>query len=389
MTKIITSILAISFSLLGCTKSSPAEVSPSPQNKHRAELEAQARTFRARASASPKDVTHALVLARTLIELSRVASEPAFKDEAERAIGPFAERTPPVPEALILRATIRQSRHEFVEALSDLKKALELSPANAQGWVTLSVILGVRGEYEGALKACIPLRSIANPLAVAACEANILGVSGEATRAREELEKALGGAARISPAEKVWALSILAELCARIGDAPAAESAYQRALAAGVRDEYVLASYADFLLDAQKPAEVVKLLEKEANVDPLLLRLAIAEKELGSATAMKHAAMISAIFAQNRARGDLTHAREEARYLLEASGDRREALRIARENFAAQREPWDVRVLLTAALANGDRAAAQPALDFIDKTKLEDVRILALAEKVRALPGGN
>lgn len=359
-----------------------------PQKKHRAELEEQARVFRARASASPKEVTHALVLARTLIELSRVASEPAFKDEAEQAIGPFAEATPPIPEALILRATIRQSRHDFDGALTDLKKALELSPSNAQGWVTLSVILGVRGEYEGALKACMPLQTISNPLAVAACEANILGVSGQAASGREKLEKALGGGAQISPAEKVWALSILAELCARIGDVSSAESAYQRALSAGVRDEYVLASYADFLLDAQKPAQVVKLLEKEANVDPLLLRLAIAEKEAGTESAGKHAAMISAVFAQNRARGDVTHAREEARYLLETSGDAKEALRIARDNFAVQREPWDVRVLLMAALAAGDKSAAQPALDFIDKTKLEDVRILALAEKVRALPGG-
>jgi hypothetical protein len=365
-----------------CSKTAPPEPAKSEQQRHREQLELRVKELRPHAT----EQRSARELARALIELSRVTSEPALRDEAERVIERWASAEPPDAEALILRATIRQSRHEFPQALVDLQRALKLAPANAQAWITLSTILGVRGEHEAALKACPPLASAAHRLAHAGCEANILGVSGRAQEAREKLEAALKVSGEISAAETSWALSMIAEICGRQGDLPCAEENYARARALGVRDEYLLASEADYLLDREKYAEVVRLLEREANIDPLLLRLALAEKKLGSSLGVKHGAMIGAVYAQNRARRDNTHRREEARYELELGENIPEALRLARENFEVQREPADVRILLSAALAARDRAAAEPALQFLEKSKLEDVAVQKLAEALRALP---
>ena len=46
------------------------------------------------------------------------------------------------------------------------------------------------------------------------------------------------------------------------------------------------------------------------------------------------------------------------------------ALQLARENWATQREPADARILLEAALAAGDPAAARPVLDWLERTGL-------------------
>jgi hypothetical protein len=60
------------------------------------------------------------------------------------------------------------------------------------------------------------------------------------------------------------------------------------------------------------------------------------------------------------------------------------ALRLARENWAVQREPSDARLLLESAIANDEPQAAQPVLDFLAQTKLEDVQLAALGERLRA-----
>jgi hypothetical protein len=52
-------------------------------------------------------------------------------------------------------------------------------------------------------------------------------------------------------------------------------------------------------------------------------------------------------------------------------------------NWDVQREPWDLRVLLEAAVAARDPAAAAPAIAFLDAHHLEDPRILSLAAKLR------
>jgi hypothetical protein len=52
-----------------------------------------------------------------------------------------------------------------------------------------------------------------------------------------------------------------------------------------------------------------------------------------------------------RRRGDVVHRREEARYRLALAGDAAGALALARDNWAVQREPADLRILADAARA--------------------------------------
>ena len=66
-------------------------------------------------------------------------------------------------------------------------------------------------------------------------------------------------------------------------------------------------------------------------------------------------------------------------------GNTRLALRLARENWAEQREAADARVLLEAALAARDRVAAAPVLKWLADNNFEDVRLRPLAERVKAL----
>jgi hypothetical protein len=135
-------------------------------------------------------------------------------------------------------------------------------------------------------------------------------------------------------------------------------------------------------LDEGRAADALALLEGETRIDPLLLRLALAEQRLGDAALREHTAVLQARFDAARRRGDSVHLREEARFTLHLLDRPGEALEVARRNWATQREPADARILLEAALAAGEPAAAQPVLDWLDRTGLEHVRIEALVDRL-------
>jgi hypothetical protein len=213
--------------------------------------------------------------------------------------------------------------------------------------------------------------------------ANVASLSGSAERSCALLRTALERAPSAKPAEKLWTLTLLAETSARLGKDLEAEEHFKSALALDGRDPYLLGAFSDFLLGQGRAAEVVALLKERTRVDPLLLRLALAEAALSPAlpALRDHVNTLQARFESSRLRGDTVHRREQARFTLYLLNRPREALQLAQQNWQVQREPADAHVFLEAALAGGDPAAATPALDFVSTNKLEDVQLQKLTAK--------
>jgi tetratricopeptide (TPR) repeat protein len=343
----------------------------------------QARLRRA-LSERPDDLATALTLAQLDIERSRSLSDPRYLGYAQAALARWWDLPSPPPEVVVLRATIRQSSHDFDGALADLDRALTLAPNDAQAWITRSVVLAVRGRYAEATKSCGPLARLAPDLVFVVCETSIEALTGRAADAYDRLEGTISRTRHLSPAEDEWARSTLGEIAVRLGRDEDAERHYRTALVLDPDDAYLLAAYADLLLDLGRPAEAVALVAHRTENDGLLLRLALAEARLHAPEAQTHAATLGARFDASRLRGDTVHRREESRFELGIRGNARAALALAVANWDVQREPWDARVLLEAALAVGADAAAQPVLAFLDEHHLEDPRITSLAEKLRA-----
>jgi Flp pilus assembly protein TadD len=337
-------------------------------------------------TAHPGDLATALVLARLDIELSRARSDPRYLGYAQAALAPWWDLPAPPTDVLLMRATIRQSSHDFEGALADLDRVVAIAPGDAQAWITRSVVLAVRGRYDEAEASCLPLRRLAPELVSTVCETSIDAVTGRAAPAYDRLATTVRQARGLSPPENEWAASTLGEIAVRLGHDADAEAAFSTALAIDPDDPYVLAAYADLLLDLGRPADAAMLVAGRTDNDGLLLRLALAEAGTHARDAATHADMLAARFEASHARGDTVHRREEARFELGLCGDARTALALATANWSVQREPWDVRILLESALAAGDPRAAAPALAFIDEHRLEDPRIRAVAAKLRTGP---
>ena len=339
--------------------------------------------LRAALDRNPGDITLATRLARRAIEAGRETGDPRFFGQAQAALAPWWSQPDPPAQALLLRATLKQSTHDFPGALADLDRLIAANPRDGQALLTRATVLTVQGRYADARADCARIARLTVPLVTIACDAASASVSGEAASAYRALTSALADPAA-DAGLAAWAQTLAGEIAHRRGDAAAAEAHFRAALALDPRDPYLLGAYADFLLDRNRPAEIVPLLRDYTRNDNLLLRLALAEArlpELRSSFAA-HRADLADRYDAARRRGDTLHRREEARYALEIAGNsgRALALALARENWKVQRESADLRILVSAAKAAGDTAALQEAREWVRTHRLEDAAITALLQ---------
>lgn len=339
------------------------------------------RSLRAALAARPDDAALAVELAQRYYDQVAAEGDPRFVGYAQAALAPWwAQAAPPVT-VRVMRAVLRQFSHEFDAARADLEAAVQAEPDNGTAWSWLAAIAMVQTRYDDARRACDGMRAQASALIVAACHAYADSLTGHAAQAAADLRQALA-AETVSAPERLWALTRLAEIEERRGETAAADAAYTQALGLGLVDGYLLAARADFLLDRGRAAEVLPLLQGRERSDLLLLRLALAAQALKAPPLAGWKAELAARFAAARLRGDSVHEKEESRFVLALEGDAPRALELAQRNYRVQREPADARVLLEAALAARNPAAAQPVLDWMQRTGIESLALRTLAARL-------
>lgn len=343
------------------------------------------RTLRADLAARPGDAALAEDLARTYFDLAMAEGDPRYVGYAEAALRRWAGGNAMPPKLRVIRALLGQYKHDFAGALRDLAAALEADPADVEAHAWRAAIFMVLAEYESARAECTALAPHSSELFSTGCFAYVDATTGHVRKAYEQLSAAYLRHPDASPSLKLWNLTRLAEMARRLGDPARTEKHFREALALQVTDNFLLAAYADFLLEQNRPAEVAGLLKDWARSDTLLLRLAFAESRLKMPTAPQRVQALDDRFSEAALRGEQLHLQEEARFRLHLKGDAAGALKRAAENWKSQREPRDAGILLEAALAAGDRAAAQPALDWLARSGYEDPAMDRVADALKAL----
>jgi tetratricopeptide (TPR) repeat protein len=344
-------------------------------------VQQELRRLRSQLSATPNDLALATTLARRYIALGRSETDPRYLGYAQAVLAPWWRLSAPPPQVRLLRATLLQSTHQFQSTLDDLKAVLAADPNNVQAWLTRATVQTVQGDYAGATASCAHLSNLSTALVTVTCIANVGAVTGRARKSEQLLDLTLERSPN-APAElQVWALTLLAEMAQRRDDKTVAEARYQRALALAPHDSYLLGAYADFLLEQQRPREVLAMLNGQTRIDGLLLRRALALRQMGSSVTAD-VKELAARFDAARQRGDTVHQRERARFELTLRHDPATALALARKNWAVQKEPADIRIYLEAALQARD--AARPVLDWVALNHTEDVASARLIARLKA-----
>ena len=339
------------------------------------------RRLRQQQAANPKAVEPAVALARHYLDEARSQGDPRYAGLAFAALAAWPSPATAPDEVLLLQATLQQFVHDFETAAINLERLVQRSPAHAQGWLTLATVRRVQGRYADSDQACASLLAIrAGPSTIyaRACQAENDSLRGEFQQARDSVAGLLGGSQLAAPARN-WLLTTLAESEARAGRPAQAEAAYKDAQAAQA-DPYTALSYADFLLQEKRPDEALVQLNGQQRTDAVLLRLAIAGKQIDNAQARHDVAELRQrmALANQRPEARRTHAREGAMFALWIDKSPRRALELARENVKHQREPLDILVLAHAAAASQDAAALREVASLTRAMGLRDKRVDAL-----------
>lgn len=239
----------------------------------RLEADADYRRLRAILDERPTDLASACKLATLCVE----------KGSAERAreiLGPWWKLERQVPQKLLLiRATILQRDHDFAPALEQLSLLLRENPRHAEAWLMKSTIHAVRGDYDQAYAASLPLFAIASPIVASTAAANALSLSGKAEESYALLAAKL---VHRRPGEDreilCWAWTTLAEIAVRLGKEGAAQEHFEAALAAAPTDQYTRARYGEFLVDHGNTRDAWRLLRPAVQGEAEKLVLALVEK---------------------------------------------------------------------------------------------------------------
>jgi hypothetical protein len=348
-----------------------------------AEWDAIAR-LRAELSATPTDATRAAALARLYLEVFRAEGDPRLVAYARHALAPWRDDSSPPLSVALERALIAQTEHRFDDARGELQELVTRSPRDAQAALALATLDTVQGRYAEAKRGCARLVLLADAAIAGACIAGTRAMTGEADDGYEFTAAEL--AAGSLPAQhRAWLATLAAELATAAGHADRAAAHYADALeASGTRPSvYLLTAYADHLLEHGRPQAAVELLAGAPPADPLLLRLARAERLIGQRADERVATLRYRLDLALRGTDD-THSREAAYFALHLDGEPERALALALTNWQAQREAIDAELVLAAAAAAGRPEAAEPVVAWLASEGSTHARLVELIAALEA-----
>lgn len=297
------------------------------------------RLLRSKLDADASNLTIAEQLAQVYIDFGRQIGDAHYAGYAEAVLAPWLQQAAPPAGVLVEYGTILQYRHQFAEARRELKRALDADPGNTQAWLTLATVNMVQGEYETARRDCAQVAAHGTYILVIACTANLRSYTGQAQQSLSLLTQIDGQSQTLPPALRAWLEGLLAEAAERLGEWAQAETHYRKALALTPQDNYLLVAYADFLLDRNRPAEVLPLLMNSSQSDTAFLRLALAKAALHSPELPRYGWIMGARFAAVTQRGSDYFGREQVRFALHLQRDPQAALDMAKRNWKLSERP--------------------------------------------------
>jgi tetratricopeptide (TPR) repeat protein len=331
-------------------------------------------------AANPETVVS---VATRYMQLGNQSGDPRFYGYARGALEPWWQADEAPTEVLRLRAKLKEKNHDYDLALADLRQLLASEPRDIQAWIETSNILRVQGKYRQASAACDKLREFAGPFATALAHIPIMAVTGQAEEAYLELDRQLPHARKEYPSTVQWFLTMQAEVALALARFDQAETHLREALTMAPEDKYLLRAYGEFLLDRQRDAEALSLVEGYANDDGLLLCAAIAARRLGRETqARELQSQLAARFDEVRQRGDQPLGRFEARFELEINENPARALELALDNWRLQKETHDTQIVLQAAVAAGAAERVEPVLKFLADNRTQHAALEVLVEQL-------
>jgi tetratricopeptide (TPR) repeat protein len=302
------------------------------------------------------DPETAMRYANSALQHYAITGDARFPGYAEGALRHWRNVDSPPPEIWILRGRILQIGHRFREAAMELERMLEVHGSSAEAMLLAADAWRRAGAIDKAKANCVRLALAGWPELARYCTVDVLLSLGNAEKALQLASMDAASGADGAAGVRQWELAVKADAAAAAGRLQTAESHYRSALALPDAAIALYVAYADLLLRDARPREALDTLNGLPDSDAVLLRRAMAARQLGDSRFGDYRERLLQSFsdAEVFGAGEL-HLRERAMFELHVENDAEAALLHATKNWEIQKGPEDTAILIEAA-----EAARQP-----------------------------
>ena len=345
-------------------------------------LHAQITTYegmaRTRTPPVPERVAHVDLLLMRAQYLGQIAD----LEQATKLADDLVRAAPDDGRAHVARARVRYGWHRFVDALADLEVADREDAGSAAADGARAAILQATSRYDEALALRRELSAAKADILTLGAEGAVLADRGDLEGAAERFAAARRSYRDPSPFPVAWLRFLEGSMWLREDDLAKARPLLQEAV--DRLPGYAPASAKLAQLDAlegrrDKALTRLRLIAERSDDPDYAAQLARLLGEAGQAEeAARWRRRAATRFDELLAVHPEAFAEPAADFWLNAGGDAKRALKLARQNVAGGATPRAYELLLQAALANGDEALACEAADGASRTPHQWPRLRAL-----------
>lgn len=304
-----------------------------------------------------------------LIKQAYRSGDPHSLGLAEAMMQPYQQDT--TPAIRLTRANIYQATHRFTQARQELQAILKQMPNQPDSLLMLASIDIVQGDFKSAANYCQRISDPGLLVIRLACQAQIDGMTGKLKASAATMQQLLQLNSGLTAEQQQWLYLILADMALRLDDPVLARQVFSLL----DRDTApALTARADWLMAHQAWQLTRNLLIAHTDNDSLLLRLSIAEQQLGHPDAASHRSLLAQRLSIWQQRGETVHQREQAYHAL-WFGTADQALQLARLNWQKQRESADFSLYAQAAMRANSLDDLKTLQQWVKSTGFEYPRL--------------
>lgn len=299
---------------------------------------------------------------RDLIELlalrAEMAGQIADLERAAELAEALPAELPDKPEGYLTRASLRSALHRFDEAWQDLDaaEARGKSPKDTRG--KRIAILEARGRIQEAIELAQLARKESPSISTIGVVAVLLGELDRREEALAAFREAFEIYNDTSPFPVAWLFFRQGQFWEREGRKDLAIAYYQAATERLPAYAHAAAHHAR-LAPAERAEEILGTLTASSDDPEIEAVLAEKAKERkDTASAQAHAAKAAARYDELVLRHPAAFADHAAQFWLDAGGDPKRALDLARKNLTVRKTPKAYELSVLCALSAGDKQAA-------------------------------
>lgn len=347
--------------------------------------------------AQPQNLPAALAYARAVFTLGLTEGDLRWYGSAKASLTPWWTAADLPAEAYFLRGLVKQGFHDFQEGLQDINRAIALEPARAEFWSWRFALHLLLADMTAAQKDIDEIGRLFGSEEAQVYRAVLFYRTGQPLPAVALLSQAIRSVNHQDASSQDWLGFHLGEAHRVAGQPAKALAVWGQRLKASPQSHLIRLSLADLLNQQGQYRQALTIATSATGggnvqnntasmTDALLMQAVLASRGLKDPDERRLASQLEARLQSQALRQEALIERPKLIYQIAYGRDVKAGLALSIDNWQLQKEPPDAVLFVQVALALGQARAAEPVVNWADKTGYTDPQLSPLLAQLKAHP---